>query len=162
MTTDSKALAVNPGLRAALGYYRLVAEIGRGGMANVFLALFPNGDGTSRQVVLKQLQSELAQEDEFRTMFENEALLATRFHHKNVVETYDIYSEHDLCVLVMEFLTPDPVASASARPGNPVPFSIISALAEVLAGLHYVHGSPTRMGCLSASSIATSLPPTSS
>jgi hypothetical protein len=41
MTTDPNALAVSAGLRAALGFYRLVAEIGRGGMANVFLALFP-------------------------------------------------------------------------------------------------------------------------
>ena len=142
MTTDSNVLAVSAGLRAALGYYRLVAEIGRGGMANVFLALFPNGDGTSRPVVLKHLQAELAQEDEFRAMFENEALLATRFHHKNVVDTYDIYSDRDLCVIVMEFLHGQTLSRIRqrARQGTQVPFSIqLRALAEVLAGLHYVH-----------------------
>ena len=142
MTTDSNALAVSAGLRAALGYYRLVAEIGRGGMANVFLALFPNGDGTSRQVVLKQLQSELAQEDEFRAMFENEALLATRFHHQNVVETYDVYCDRDLCVLVMEFLNGQTLSRVRqrAKRGSQVPFSIhLCVLAEALAGLHYVH-----------------------
>ena len=67
-------------------------------MASVFLALFPNGDGTSRKVVLKQLHPELAMDDEFRLMFEDEARLATRLHHENVVETYDIYSDDDLCV----------------------------------------------------------------
>ena len=149
MTTDSNVLAVSAGLRAALGYYRLVAEIGRGGMANVFLALFPNGDGTSRQVVLKQLQAELAQEDEFRTMFENEARLATRFRHKNVVDTYDIYSDRDLCVLVMEFLHGQTLSRIRqrAKQGSQVPFSIqLRVLAEVLAGLHYVHEFTDELG----------------
>ena len=141
-TIDAHVLAVSTGLRAALGHYRLVAEIGRGGMANVFLALFPNGDGTSRQVVLKQLQPQLAVEDEFRVMFENEALLATRFHHKNVVETYDIYADRDLCVLVMEFLDGQTLSRVRQRTtrGGQVPFSIhLRVLAEALAGLHYVH-----------------------
>ena len=142
MITDSNALAVSPGLRAALGYYRLVAEIGRGGMASVFLALFPNGDGTSRKVVLKQLHSELSLDDDFRAMFEDEARLATRLHHENVVETYDIYSDIDLCVLVMEFLDGQTLSRVRqrARKVNDVPLSIhLRVLAEVLGGLDYVH-----------------------
>jgi eukaryotic-like serine/threonine-protein kinase len=142
MTTDSNVLAVNAGLRAAVGDYRLVAEIGRGGMANVFLALCPNADGTSRPVVLKQLQPALAHEDEFRTMFENEARLATRFRHANVVETYDIDSDRDLCVLVMEFLHGQTLSQIRQRAGqgSQVPFSIhLRVLADALAGLHYVH-----------------------
>jgi serine/threonine-protein kinase len=142
MTTDSNVLAVSPGLRSALGYYRLVAEIGRGGMANVFLALFPKGDGTSRHVVLKQLRSELVVEEEFRTMFENEARLATRFQHTNVVQTYDIYSDRDLCVLVMEFLDGQTLSRVRQRAmkGSYVPFSVhLRVLSDALAGLHYVH-----------------------
>jgi serine/threonine-protein kinase len=142
MTNDSNSLAVSAGLRAALGYYRLVAEIGRGGMASVFLALFPNGDGTSRKVVLKQLHPELAMDDDFRLMFEDEARLATRLHHENVVETFDIYSDDDLCVLVMEFLdgqTLSRIRSRARRVSN-VPLSIhLRILAEVLAGLDSVH-----------------------
>jgi serine/threonine-protein kinase len=142
MNTDSNSLAVSAGLRAALGYYRLVAEIGRGGMASVFLSLFPNGDGTSRQVVLKQLHPELAMDDDFRAMFEDEARLATRLHHENVVETYDIYSDLDLCVLVMEFLDGQTLSRVRqrARKVSNVPPSIhLRVIAEVLAGLHYVH-----------------------
>jgi eukaryotic-like serine/threonine-protein kinase len=142
MTTDPNVLAVSAGLRAALGDYRVVAEIGRGGMANVFLALYPSEDGTSRPVVLKQLRAGLAHEVEFRTMFENEARLATRFRHQNVVETYDIYSDRDLCVLVMEFLHGQTLSHVRQRAnqGSHVPFSIhLRVLADVLAGLHYVH-----------------------
>ncbi|MET0594656.1 MAG: serine/threonine-protein kinase, partial [Polyangiaceae bacterium] len=142
MKNDSNSLAVSAGLRAALGYYRLVAEIGRGGMASVFLSLFPNGDGTSRKVVLKQLHPELAMDDDFRAMFEDEARLSTRLHHENVVETYDIYSDTDLCVLVMEFLdgqTLSRIRQRARRVSN-VPLSIqLRILAEVLAGLAYVH-----------------------
>ena len=142
MNTDSKLLAVSAGLRAALGYYRLVAEIGRGGMASVFLSLFPNGDGTSRKVVLKQLHPELANDDDFRVMFEDEARVATRLHHDNVVETYDVYCDVDLCVLVMEFLDGQTLSRVRqrARRASQVPLPIhLRILAEALAGLHYVH-----------------------
>jgi serine/threonine-protein kinase len=111
-------------------------------MASVFLSLFPNGDGTSRKIVLKQLHPELAMDDDFRAMFEDEARVATRLHHDNVVETYDIYSDLDLCVLVMEFLDGQTLSRIRQRAravGN-IPLSIhLRVLAEVLAGLHYVH-----------------------
>jgi len=142
MNTNSNSLTVGAGLKAALGYYRLVAEIGRGGMASVFLALFPNGDGTSRKVVLKQLHAELAMDDEFRAMFEDEARLATRLHHGNVVETFDIYSDLDLCVLVMEFLDGQTLSRVRQRAQrvSSIPLSIhLRVLADVLSGLHYVH-----------------------
>jgi serine/threonine protein kinase len=136
MTTDSNSLDTSAGLRAALGYYRLVAEIGRGGMASVFLSLFPNGDGTSRKIVLKQLLPELAMDDDFRAMFEDEARVATRLHHENVVETYDVYADADLCVLVMEFLdgqTLSRIRQRARSTGN-VPLALhLRVLADVLA-----------------------------
>jgi serine/threonine protein kinase len=141
MTTDSKMLAASAGLRAALGHYGLVAEIGRGGMSSAFLALLPKGDGTSRQVVLKQLRSEFSQQDGFRAMFENEAFLGTRFQHENVVETYDLYSDRDLCVLIMEFLDGQTLSSIRQRAqGSHMPLAIhLRVLADALAGLHHVH-----------------------
>jgi len=138
--TDPSLLAGTAELEAALGRYHLVAQIGRGGMADVFLALCRNEDGTNRPVVLKQLRSELAQNDDFRAMFANEARLATRFDHKNVIQTYDLYSDPDLCVLVMEFLDGQTLSRVRHRAENQVPFSVhLRVLAEVLAGLHYVH-----------------------
>ncbi len=142
MHTDSSLLAASAGLRVALGYYRLIAEIGRGGMASVFLSLFPNGDGTSRKVVLKQLHPELALDDDFRAMFEDEARVTTRLHHPNVVVTYDVYSDADQCVLVMEFLDGQTLSRFRQRAGKDghVPLAIqLRIIADVLAGLHYVH-----------------------
>jgi eukaryotic-like serine/threonine-protein kinase len=142
MTTDSKMLAASAGLRAALGHYGLVAEMGRGGMTSVFLALLRKGDGTTRQVALKQLRSEFSLQDGFRAMFENEAFLGVRFQHANVVETYDIYSDRSLCVLVMEFLDGQTLSSVRQRASqeSQVPLAIhLRVLADALAGLHYVH-----------------------
>ena len=142
MTTDSKLLAASAGLRAALGHYGLVAELGRGGMTSVFLALLPEEDGTSRPIVLKQLRSEFCRQDGFRAMLENEAALGKRFQHENVVETYDIYSDRDLSVLIMEFLDGQTLARIRQRAteGTQVPFAIhLRVLADVLAGLHYLH-----------------------
>jgi serine/threonine protein kinase len=142
MTTDSKMLAASAGLRAALGPYGLVAEIGRGGMTSVFLALLRKKDGTTRQVAFKHLRSEFSLQDGFRAMFENEAFLGVRFQHANVVETYDIYSDRTLCVLVTEFLDGQTLSSVRQRAsqGSPVPLAIhLRVLADALAGLHYVH-----------------------
>ena len=143
MTTDSKLLAASPGLKAVLGPYALVAEIGRGGMTSAFLALLPNGDGTCRQLALKQLRSEFSLQNGFSAMLENEALLGTRFRHANVVDTYDIYADRDLCVLMMEFLDGQTLASVRQRAiekGGYVPFAVhLRVLADALAGLHYVH-----------------------
>jgi len=111
-------------------------------MASVFLALVPNANGGRRLLVLKQLQPELARDREFRGMFENEVRLASRLHHPNVVETSDIYADHDLCVLVMEFLDGQTLARIRQQGGQgaTVPFSVhLRVLAGALAGLHYVH-----------------------
>src|SRR5262245_61865885 len=60
MSTDSKILAASAGLRARLGHYGLVAEVGRGGMTSVFLALLQKEDETTRAIALKQLRSEFS------------------------------------------------------------------------------------------------------
>ena len=104
MNGNSDPLDQHAGLKLALGPYRLIGEIGRGGMGTVVLAILPNGDGTGRMAVLKRLHAELALDRDFRTMFEDEARLAVRLHHANVVETYDVYSDSELCVLLMEHI----------------------------------------------------------
>jgi serine/threonine protein kinase len=142
MTIDSNVLAVSAGLNKVLGPHRIVAEIGRGGMANVFLAVTSQGRGARRHVVLKQLRSEFVQQDDFRVMFENEASLATRFRHAHVVQTHDFCADPALCVLVMEFLDGQTLSRIrqKARRGSQVPFAIhLRVLSDVLAGLHYVH-----------------------
>jgi serine/threonine-protein kinase len=81
-------------------------------------------------------------EDDFRAMFEDEARVATRLHHENVVETYDVYSDLQLCVLVMEFLDGQTLSRFRQRASKDghAPLAVqLRIIADVLAGLHYVH-----------------------
>src|SRR5262245_44584642 len=125
MLNDSKTPAPGNGLGACLSDYRVVAEIGAGEIADVSLALLPTLDGSRRTVVLKELRAEFSQQDEFRAMFENEALLARRLRNPNVVEAYDAHFERERCVLVFEFLDGQTLSAIRKRARqNPVPFSI--------------------------------------
>src|SRR5262249_8171615 len=73
-----------------IGKYRLIAQLGQGGMATVFLCMVPGPAGVNKLLVVKVLKEELAQDDDFLSMFVNEARLATRLNHANVVATYEV------------------------------------------------------------------------
>jgi serine/threonine-protein kinase len=127
----------------ALGHYHLVAEIGRGGMADVYLALAPSMEGGSSQVVVKQLRSDVLDDEDFRVMFFDEARLAKKLDHPNVVKTYDVGKDGESCFLVMEFLDGQPLSRIrrhARRTGVVAPLAVhLRIFGEVLAALHYVH-----------------------
>ena len=61
--------------------YRLIGELGRGGMSDVFLALMSGAAGFTKLVVIKRLEPLLARDAEFLSMFLDEARLAARLNH---------------------------------------------------------------------------------
>src|SRR5215217_1309389 len=67
--------------------FKLLAELGRGGMATVYLAVARGPAGFNKLVVVKCLRPSLAAEAEFLEMFLAEARLAARINHPNVVQT---------------------------------------------------------------------------
>src|ERR1044071_7931490 len=69
------------------GKYRLLAELGQGGTANVYLAVARGPSGFNKLVVLKALKKNLSNDPEFRNMFLNEARLAARLNPPNIVQT---------------------------------------------------------------------------
>src|ERR1700679_722273 len=76
-----------------LGKYRLIAELGHGGMAEVFLAVVTGPAGFNKLVVVKQIRPQLAEDPEFLGMFLDEAKLAARLSHPNVVQTNEVGQE---------------------------------------------------------------------
>jgi serine/threonine-protein kinase len=91
------------------GRYRLVATLGRGGMAEVFLAVAHGLGGFNKLVVLKRLRPHLADEAEFRDMFLDEARLAARLNHPNVVQSYEVGEGHGSYFIAMEYLEGQPL-----------------------------------------------------
>jgi serine/threonine-protein kinase len=110
-------------------------------MGDVFLAVNVGPAGVSKLVVVKELREELARASEARTMFLDEARLATRLNHPNVVQTYEVVDEQDSLYLTMEFLDGQPlhrIIRGPERQRFPLP-TLLRILADALAGLHYAH-----------------------
>lgn len=132
-------------LHGVLGKYRLIAQLGKGGMAEVFLALARGPSGFSKLVVLKVLRPlERTESDtNFVTMFLDEARLSARLNHLNVVQTYEVGEADGRHMIVMEYLEGQSFAAVLARSRNrklPVPLAVhLRVVVDTLAGLHYAH-----------------------
>ncbi|HEU4411983.1 MAG TPA: protein kinase [Polyangiaceae bacterium] len=126
-----------------LGKYKLIAELGRGGMGIVYLAVAQGPGGFSKLLVIKELRPELAGEPAFLHMFLDEARLAARLNHPNVVQTYEVGEEGGHYFMAMEYLegqTLQRTMTALRRRGRTMPHAVqLRALSEVLLGLHYAH-----------------------
>ncbi|APR79129.1 serine/threonine protein kinase [Minicystis rosea] len=128
-----------------VGKYRIIAPLGQGGMASVYLSVVPGPMGVNKLLVLKLLREELSLDEDFLAMFLNEARLAARLNHANVVQTYEVGFESGIHFLAMDFLDGQPLHAVLRRAGAGgagagVPLDIqVRILAETLAGLHYAH-----------------------
>jgi eukaryotic-like serine/threonine-protein kinase len=126
-----------------LDRFELIAELASGGMATVYLARLSGVAGFQRLVAIKRLHPHLARETEFVEMFLDEARLAARIHHPNVVPIQEV-GESDLgYYLVMDYVEGDTLARILARAAQSkqqIPHGVtIRILLDVLAGLHAAH-----------------------
>ncbi len=124
-----------------IGKYRIIAKLGQGGMATVFLSVVPGPVGFNKLLVVKVLKEELSQDPDFLAMFLNEARLAARLNHANVVHTYEVGVEDGQHFLAMDFLDGQPLHAILRRATRAkMPLDIhVRIIADALAGLHYAH-----------------------
>src|SRR5687768_12542950 len=87
-----------------LGKYRYVVDLGSGGMGDEFLAVVQGPRGFNKLQVIKRLRPELASDPEFLAMFLNEARIAARLNHPNVVQTNEVSEHDDEYFIAMEYL----------------------------------------------------------
>ena len=125
----------------ALGKYLVLAELGRGGMAEVYLALSRGPNGFHKLVVLKLLRTHLAEDEGFLGMFLAEARLAARLNHANIVQTYEIGVEGGRHAIVMEYLEGRSLSAVEeATRDEPLPLHLgLRVLSSTLAALHHAH-----------------------
>ncbi len=124
------------------GKYRLIAELGHGGMAEVFLAIASGPAGFNKLLVIKQIRDQLADDPEFLGMFLDEARLAARLNHPNVVQTNEVGEDGRRYFIAMEYLEGQPlnrIAQRLAKDGRLTLAMHVRILIEALAGLHYAH-----------------------
>jgi serine/threonine-protein kinase len=127
------------------GKYRLIAELGHGGMADVFLAVArgPEGLGFSKLSVVKRLRPNLAEDPEFISMLVDEARVAARLNHPNCIQTYEIGETNHRYFIAMEFLEGQPLnrllTRARKAEGKLTLPQQVSIICDVLAGLHHAH-----------------------
>src|SRR3954467_5396427 len=130
--------------------YELHGEIASGGMARVHLGRLVGPGGFGRTVAIKRLHPHLAKEPEFVDMLTDEARVAGRLGHPNLVPTLDIVAAEGELFLVMEYvpgLTLSVIAKRIGAQNERVPLPIaLSIMTGVLHGLHAVHEAKDERG----------------
>lgn len=110
-------------------------------MGVVYLAQATGPHNFKKLVVVKQLKPELAEDEKFRSMFLDEARLAARLNHRNIVQTIEVDQDGDRYFFVMEFLDGRTLHSAGRLKGDKAlqTPTILWIICDILAGLHYAH-----------------------
>jgi len=129
-------------LTERIGRYVLYPPIAAGGMATVHTARI-EADGMHRLVAAKRLHPQLSEDPEFVSMFHDEARIASRIHHPNVVPVLDVVTSGNELILVQEYVHGVPLShllkQANANE-EPIPIHVTLAIVTgVLAGLHAAH-----------------------
>ena len=86
------------------GQYVLVRKLAEGGMAEIFLSKLLGADGFERNVVIKRMLPHLSALPDFVEMFRDEARLAARLVHPNVVQIHELGFTEDCYYICMEYL----------------------------------------------------------
>ena len=116
--------------------YRIVDKIGVGGMADVYL-----GEDTllGRQVAIKVLHANFANDDEFVTRFKREAQAAGKLNHPNIVNMYDVGFDQDLHYIIMEYVNGETLKEYITRHGRLSIDEAVKFTIAIAEGLEHAH-----------------------
>lgn len=125
-------------MKETIGRYQVIHQLGRGGMATVYLAKDPS---VNRQVAIKVLASVLTQDYEFRTRFEREAEMIARLEHPAIIPVYDYGIHRDQPYIVMRYMGGGNLSERIEAEGD-LPLSeaarIIKRVCEALTAAHKI------------------------
>ena len=119
-----------------LGKYRILEEIGRGGMGVVYKA---HDTVLDRLVAIKVLAPHLTWDQEFVQRFLHEARSAARFEHPNIVTIYDVAQARGYHFIAMKYLEGRSLAEIIRREGPLPPERVAHLLAQIAQALDYAH-----------------------
>lgn len=123
--------------------YEVVKRLGQGGMADVVLARRQGPGGFAKEMAVKRLLPEFASDRNFLDMFLQEARLAARINHPNVVQIYELGTEDGRYFIAMEYVLGwdlSTIIKRARRLERPLPLEVVCRTgADICAGLHAAH-----------------------
>ncbi|HAA55831.1 MAG TPA: serine/threonine protein kinase, partial [Myxococcales bacterium] len=131
-------------LGVQFGKYQIFAKLAVGGMAELYLAKQPGIGGFSKTVVLKCILPHLANDDEFITMFLDEARVVAPLDHPNIIHIYEIGEATGMYYIVMEYIRGQNLKVFRKRlyrqHSRVNPYLIAAGIvSQVAGGLYYAH-----------------------
>ncbi len=133
-----------PASSQAFGKYLLVKQIGKGGMAEVFLARQRGPQGFEKECVIKRILPKLAADEQFVRMFLDEARIAAPLSHPNIVQIFDLGEaaprEFFIAMEYVNGVDLQQIVDAEATLGQRMPLPIaIRIVSNVAEGLGHAH-----------------------
>ena len=116
--------------------YEIIKSIGEGGMANVYLA---HDIILDRDVAVKILRGDLANDEKFVRRFQREALAASSLSHPNIVEVYDVGEDDGKYYIVMEYVEGKTLKDLVKRRGGLSIPEVIDIMLQLTSGLAVAH-----------------------
>ena len=118
--------------------YQIIKSIGEGGMANVYLAY---DTILERNVAVKVLRGDLANDEKFVRRFQREALQASSLSHPNIVEVYDVGEDNGEYYIVMEYVEGKHLKCLLKKRGKLTIPEVVDIMIQVTSGLTVAHDS---------------------
>src|ERR1041384_2486614 len=122
--------------------FGIVAVLGQGGMSVVRLATSRNVGSLQKLVVLKSIRPELVTNEKVLRMFMDEARLAIRLTHPNIVQTYEVVTIANRPVIVMEYMEGQSFSAVQRLASETGALTLamkLRVLIDALAGMQYAH-----------------------
>jgi serine/threonine-protein kinase len=128
---------------ATFGRFRLLARIGKGGMAEVFQAVSQGLQGFERVFVIKRIRPDRTDSAKFIQMFCDEARISALLHHPSIVQVYDFGHIDGAYFMAMEYLDGKDLATVQRALGakrGALPPSLAALIGrDVARALHHAH-----------------------
>lgn len=128
--------ATVPQLPAQLGPYRLIQEVGAGGVGRVFRAI---DERSGRTVAVKILHDSLLRDPKRLGHFHRELLIMASFNHRHIVSYLDSYFDPPVCYIVTEFIEGWSGYNLYKKTGRMPAIVSLCILIDILKGIDYLH-----------------------
>lgn len=116
--------------------YQIIKTLGEGGMANVYLA---HDNILDRNVAVKVLRGDLANDEKFVRRFQREALSASSLSHPNIVEMYDVGEDDGQYYIVMEYVDGKTLKQVLKQRGHLSITEVVDIMLQLTDGLAHAH-----------------------